>query len=150
MTENNNNNKNDDKNQSLQKEFKKEITTPKKVSEPMDIVVGFQSGANRVRQHGGEVEYGREFIKLDDNAVYGREYVKYRNQNNQLANELKTEFKVKEENNKALENIVNNQKLATGQGNSSQAEEKIEVLKTVEPNLTNNNNDNSGSEGSES
>ncbi|CAG8527293.1 9704_t:CDS:2 [Ambispora gerdemannii] len=124
MTENNNNNKNDDKNQSLQKESKKEITTPKKVSEPMDIVVGFQSGANRVRQYGGEVEYGKEYVKLDDNIVYGREYVKYRNQNNQLANELKTEFKAQEENNKALENIVNNQKLAAKQENFSQEEEK--------------------------
>lgn len=139
------NNKNDDNNQSSQKE----ITTPKKVSEPMDIVVGFQSGANRVRQYGGEVEYGRETIKFNNGDAYDREYVKYRNQNNQLTDELKTEYKPRDKNTKSLESIINDQKLATSQENFPQTEAKGEALKTTEPNSTNNNNGNSGSEGNE-
>src|SRR3954453_19227567 len=112
MTENNN-----------KENSQKEIVTSKKVSEPMDIVVGFQSGANRVRQSGGEVEYGREFLKVNENTVYGREYVKYRNPSNQLTGELKTDYKVQERNVKALENIVNDQRATISQENFSQAEE---------------------------
>src|SRR2546423_14993586 len=114
MTENNN-----------KDNSQKEITTSKKVSEPMDIVVGFQSGANRVQKDGGEVEYGREFLKVNDNAVYGREYVRYRSSNNQLTDEIKTDYKFQERNAKALENIVNGQKSAISQENFSQAEEKV-------------------------
>ena len=114
----------------------------------MDIVVGFQSGANRVQKDGGEVEYGREFLKVNDNAVYGREYVRYRNSNNQLTDEIKTDYKVQEGNAKALENIVNGQRPAISQENSLQAEEKPEALKTVDANLASNNG-NSNGEGSE-
>jgi hypothetical protein len=110
----------------------KETTISKKISEPMDIVVGFQSGANRVQQHGGEVEYGREFVKLNNNAVYGREYVKYRNQTNQLVNELKTEYKVQDENKKILEGIVNREQRNTSQEVSSEKEVEVKEVNKID------------------
>jgi len=110
----------------------KKTLPPKKINEPMDIVVGFQSGANRVRQYGGEVEYGREFIKLNNNTVYGREYVKYRNQTNQLENELKTEYRVKDENNKILERIVNSEQKTISQENSPEKEIIVKEIKKTD------------------
>ena len=110
----------------------KETAIPKKINEPMDIVVGFQSGANRVRQYGGEVEYGREFVKLNNNAVYGREYVKYRNQTNQLANELKTEYRIQDENNKTLERIVNSEQKTINQEISPEKEVVVKEANKID------------------
>lgn len=162
MTESQNNNKKNNDDQSLVKNNKSEITTsPKETPSSINMAELARQGLEEIKKHGGEVKARQEQKINQDGTTSTSQYVGINIPNRDLKIES---FQVQEipqtEKTPSLEGLekqFNSEnpdeklKSTTSQENLLQKEERAEVLKTVDSNLVNDNNDNnSGREDSKS